>query len=312
MEFSLILLEKLISMMLMAIVGYVLVRTGTLRQEDSRAISVLLAFVLQPCLILLSLQIEMTPERLKGFLFGAVLAACTMALSILFTILTKRPLRLDGIDSASLVYANVGNLLMPLVSMSLGEEMVFYCSVFQVPFHLLFWTHGVSNIREDKELNLRKILLNPSIIALALALFFLLAKVTIPPVIRSAVKGFYDMVPASSMMLVGMIIAGSDLKKIFTSKRAYLISFLRLIFLPVLCMVILYMTGLLRHHPELRAVSMVIILGAAAPTGSMVVQLAVVYGKDAPKASIYNVMSTILCVLTMPLIIFLFQVLFPA
>ena len=66
MEFSLILLEKLISMMLMAIVGYVLVRTGTLRQEDSRAISVLLAFVLQPCLILLSLQIEMTPERLKG------------------------------------------------------------------------------------------------------------------------------------------------------------------------------------------------------------------------------------------------------
>lgn len=77
-------------------------------------------------------------------------------------------------------------------------------------------------------------------------------------------------------------------------------------------MVILYMTGLLRHHPELRAVSMVIILGAAAPTGSMVVQLAVVYGKDAPKASIYNVMSTILCVLTMPLIIFLFQVLFPA
>ena len=103
MEFSLILLEKLISMMLMAIVGYVLVRTGTLRQEDSRAISVLLAFVLQPRLILLSLQIEMTPERLKGFIFGVVLAACTMAVSILFTILAKRPLRLDGIDSSTAV-----------------------------------------------------------------------------------------------------------------------------------------------------------------------------------------------------------------
>ena len=311
MEFCLILLSKLIAMMLMALVGYVLVRFNVLKQEDSRAISVLLAFVLQPCMILYSLQIEMTPERFKGFVFGAVLAACTMLLSILFTILTKNPLRLDGIDRSSLVYANVGNLLMPLVSMSLGEEMLFYCSVFQIPFHLLFWTHGISNIREDKELNVKKILLNPSIIALAIALILLFTQITIPSVIGSAVKGFYDMVPASSMMLVGMIIAGSDLKSIFTSKRAYLISFLRLIFLPVLCMVLLYISGLIRLHPELRAVSMIVILGAAAPTGSMVVQLAVVYGKDATRASFYNVMSTILCVVTMPRIILLFQMMFP-
>ena len=54
-----------------------------------------------------------------------------------------------------------------------------------------------------------------------------------------------------------------------------------------------------------------LILGAAAPTGSMVVQLAVVYGKDATKASFYNVMSTVLCVITMPLIILLFQMMFP-
>ena len=77
-------------------------------------------------------------------------------------------------------------------------------------------------------------------------------------------------------------------------------------------MLLLYTTGLIRRHPELRDVSMIILLGAAAPTGSMVVQLAVVYGKNAAKASFYNVMSTILCVVTMPLIILLFQMLFPA
>ena len=312
MQFSLILLEKLLSMMLMALVGYVLVKMGTLRQEDTRVISVLLAFVLQPCLILHSLQIEMTPERLRGFVFGAVLAACTMAVSILFSALTKKPLRLDGIDCASLIYANVGNLLMPLVSMTLGEEMLFYCSVFQIPFHLLFWTHGISIIREDRELNIRKILLNPSIIALFVSILFMAARFTFPSVIGSAVKGFYDMVTASSMMLVGMVMAGSDLKSVFTSRRTYLISFLRLLLLPVICMLLLYMTGLIRRHPELRDVSMIILLGAAAPTGSMVVQLAVVYGKNATKASFYNVMSTILCVVTMPLIILLFQMLFPA
>ena len=51
-------------MSLMAVVGYVLVKLGTLKQEDSRVISLLLLFVIQPCMILRSLQIELTPDRL--------------------------------------------------------------------------------------------------------------------------------------------------------------------------------------------------------------------------------------------------------
>ena len=311
MEFSLILLGKLVSMMLMAMVGCILVKGNALRPDDSRALSVLLVYVLQPCLIVHALQIELTPERLAGFLIGTVMATATMVLSILFGGATKKFLRLDDIDRACLIYANVGNLLMPLVSMSLGEEMVFYCSVFQIPFHLFCWTQGISLIRGDKSLNLRKVITNPCIIALAIGLFFLMTQITIPSVLGSAIKGFYDMVPAASMLLVGMIIADGDLHSVFTCKKAYLVSFLRLLLLPVLCMLLLYASGLLRHHPELRAVSMIVILGSAAPSGNMIVTLAVVNGKDAVKASIHNVMTTILCVVTIPLIIFLFQVLFP-
>ena len=69
MEFSLVLLNKLISMSLMAVVGYVMVKVGTLKQEDSRVISLLLLFVIQPCMILRSLQIELTPDRLQGFIW---------------------------------------------------------------------------------------------------------------------------------------------------------------------------------------------------------------------------------------------------
>ena len=78
MAFSLVLLEKLISMMLMALVGYILVKTGILGQPDSRVISLLLVYVLQPCLVLRSLQIELTPDRLHGFIFGGIFASLTM------------------------------------------------------------------------------------------------------------------------------------------------------------------------------------------------------------------------------------------
>ena len=118
MAFSLVLLEKLISMMLMALVGYILVKTGILGQPDSRVISLLLVYVLQPCLVLRSLQIELTPDRLHGFIFGGIFASLTMVFSIFFSELAKRRLNLDGVDRATLVYSNVGNLTMPLVSMA--------------------------------------------------------------------------------------------------------------------------------------------------------------------------------------------------
>ena len=57
-------------MMIMAVVGYALVRLHALKQEDSRVLSVLLIRVLQPCLILRAFQIELTPDRMQGFLFA--------------------------------------------------------------------------------------------------------------------------------------------------------------------------------------------------------------------------------------------------
>ena len=120
------------------------------------------------------------------------------------------------------------------------------------------------------------------------------------------------MVAAASMLLVGMIIAGSDLKSVFTYKKAYLISLLRLVVLPVICILLLYVSGFVQRHPDMRPVALVVVIGAGAPCGSSIVQMAVLGGKDAMKASIYNVMSTILCVVTIPMMIFLFQMLFPA
>lgn len=312
MEISLVLLSKLTSMMIMAIVGYALIKLGLLKQEDRRVLSILLVYVLQPCLIVRSLQIDLTPERMQGFLYGLIFATSTMLLSLLVSELLKKPFALDAIDRSTLIYANVGNLLLPLVSMALNDEMVFYCSTFQAPFNILMWTHCYSIIKGDRDINFRKIVANPNLIALFIGIILLLTHTKIPSVIEAAAKGFNDMVAASSMMLIGMVIAGIDIRSVFTHKKAYLISFGRLVALPILCMLLLYMTGFVQSHPSMRPIFMVITMGAAAPSATTIVQLAVLHDRDAAKAGIYNVMSTILCVVTIPLIILIYQVLFPA
>ena len=118
-------------MMIMAVVGYALVRLHALKQEDSRVLSVLLIRVLQPCLILRAFQIELTPDRMQGFIFATVASTISMLISIAFAKAMEKPLGFDPVDRASLTYANVGNLILPLISMSLGEEMVFYGSAFR-------------------------------------------------------------------------------------------------------------------------------------------------------------------------------------
>ena len=280
--------------MLMAAVGFTLVKLKLLKQEDSRVISVLLVYVLQPCLIARAFQIDLTPERVHGFVYGTIFAAVTILLSMLLARLFMKPIDLDAVDRSTIIYANVGNLLP-----------------FQIPFNLLLWTHGYSIIKGDKTVNLKKLLANPNLIALYIGIILLVTRTTVPSVIDAAAKGFNDMVAASSMLLVGMVIAGIDIKTVFTYKKAYLISFGRLLVIPILSMLILFATGFLTRHPELRPVFMVVILGAGAPSASSIVQIAVLHNKNAAKASIYNVMTTLLCVITMPLIIFIYQMMFP-
>lgn len=66
MEYSLTLLSKLSSMMIMAAVGYALVKLRLIKESDSKILTTLLVYALQPCLIFRSMQIDLTPGREIG------------------------------------------------------------------------------------------------------------------------------------------------------------------------------------------------------------------------------------------------------
>ena len=146
MNTGLILMSKLMAMMVMVIVGYAAVKLHVVESKDSVTLSRLTVYILQPCLICRSVQIDLTPERLTGFLCALILGISTYLIWIAALGLLKKPLRLDAVDRCSLIYSNVGNLALPLINMILGSEYVFYASALQIPFNLLIWTHGNSII----------------------------------------------------------------------------------------------------------------------------------------------------------------------
>ena len=76
----------------------------------------------------------------------------------------------NSIEKASIIYTNAGYLVIPLVSAVLGEEWVFYTTAFILVQTILMWTHGVNLIGQEKNLNIRKILCNPNVIAMIIGI----------------------------------------------------------------------------------------------------------------------------------------------
>ncbi len=312
MSTGLVLMSKLMAMMVMVAVGYAAVKLHVVESRDSRTLSRLTVYILQPCLICRSVQIDLTPERLNGFLCALILGIVTYVFWIAALGLLKKPLRLDAVDRCNLIYSNVGNLALPLINMILGSEYVFYASALQIPFNLLIWTHGNSIISGERHLHFRKIIFNPNIIALVTGIFLVLLHIRLPDVIDTAMEGLGSMVGPSSMLVIGIVIAGSDLRRIITNKRAYAISLGRLIVMPVSLLLLILASGILTRHPELTSVFRVCFIALCTPPGATVSQLAVLYDKKAYESSVYSVLSMALCIVTMPLMLMIFQLLFGA
>lgn len=302
--------SKLASMMLYVVIGFLSVRFGVLKVADSKPLSTLTVYILTPCLLLTAFQIDLTPDRLWGFIGAAAFSTVSFLVYILMAHFLKKPFHFTPVDQATLVYPNVGNLILPLVGMVLGEEMVFYASAIQIPFNLLVWTHGSSLIRGEKDFHLRKFLLNGNILAVAAGLVFLGIGFRLPDVLYTTVSGLGQMVGPASMLVVGMAIAGKDLKSIFSNKKAYLILFFRLAVFPAVLLLLLYVSRIFRLQPQLTPILQVSMMSLAAPPAAAVSQLAVMYDVEPVEASSYNVMGIFFCVLTLPAVIALYELLF--
>lgn len=310
MNTSLLLMTKLVSMMLIAAVGFAVIRLGVLEERDGRQLARLTLFVLQPCLIVLSFQIELTAERMQGFLLAVAFSGIVQLGFIGAAGVLHRAGVLDVVEELSVIYVNCGNLILPIVSMTLGKEMVFYASAFPLTFNLLFWTHGVSCMEGSRRFDWKKLLLNSNIIALFAGIFLLLTRIPIPGPVRTSMQMMSDMVGPCAMLVVGMTLAGSNLREVFAFGKGYLVVVLRLLVFPFLTLGILWATGLMARHPAWVPILRVSFMAVAAPPGTNVSQLAVLYDREPVHAGIYNLLGMAFCVLTMPLVDYAYSVLF--
>ena len=307
MGLSILLAEEIAAMALAAVVGWAVVRIGLFEAKESEVISRIAVYICSPCIVVSAFQIEISAEKVTGLFLAFGAAVLVHVFLILVMRASKKPLGLQKIERASVIYTNAANLTIPLVAAVLGEEWIFYTSAFIIVQTVLFWSHGLTLVIPGEEKNWKKIFLNPNIIAVGIGLFLFVTKIRFPVVIATAVSGVGDMIGTISMLAIGMLIGAMDLREVFAAKRAYFVCLLRLLLLPALVAVCFALAVSGGVHPDAEYILMVVLVAAAAPPAVMLTQTAQTYGGDPWYASIINVMGTILCIVTIPLIIAFYE-----
>lgn len=307
MDIAFLLGNKIIELTLIVLMGYGLVKAKLLKSEDSKALSMIGLYIISPAVMIEAFQIDYTPEILQGLMLSLGMAIFLHIVLIAIGSLLKRVLKLDAIEHATSIYSNSGNLIIPIVMSLFGKEWVIYASCFIVVQTFLFWTHCRLIIVGKGNLSLKVMLKNINMWSIFIGIILFSFQIKLPNFINGTLSAVGIFIGPNAMLIAGMLIASIPLRNIFSSKRIYLITALRLLLIPIFLLVIVKLCGFAGWVENGETIAMISFLATTSPSASTVTQMALIFGNNAQKASAIYGVTTFLCVITMPLVIALYQ-----
>lgn len=251
-----------------------------------------------PCMIFESFHQELSAKEL---LSASLILAVSFGISVMSLLLGKvlyrrYPSNRKSILQYGTLISNSGFAGLPLVDSAYGSLGLFYASVFVIPNRIFMWSAGISLFTEaDVKTRLKNIFLNPGIIAVFLGLFRMLTQFHLPTFVDTAVKSIGNCTASMSMIVVGTILADIPIKNVL-DKDAIFLSFIRLIFLPAMTLIVLKFA---QFETIPTAVGVIL---TAMPVGTTTALLGKKYNADAEFASKCVLSSTVLSLLTVPIL----------
>lgn len=298
-----LLIQQVLIMFLLAAVGYICFRTKKITMEGSRNIGNILIYLSLPCVIINSFLVEFSKERLIGLLYSSLAAAVVLFISILVSRLVFKK---DPICHFASSFSNPGFFGIPLIVASLSDGAVFYVATFIAMVNLLQWTYGVALLTKQEGKGsgnkvlplLKRLFTAPFMIAILIGLFFFFTGLPMPGLISKGIQYISGLNTPLAMFTIGIYLAQTNLVKMLCKPRLYLLAAVRLLVIPILSLLVLLI--LPAQYGELK---MALLIVAACPVGSNVAVYAQLHNSDYSYAVETVVISTLLSIVSIPLIV---------
>ena len=300
------LLQQIVVFFLMMACGFLVVKRGLIDAKSSRMLSVICIYIIMPCVMINAFQIEYSKSIRDGFLLAVAAAVLIHIFLLVFVRIIGKPLKLSVLEKASIIYSNSGNLVIPMVTVVLGEKWVIYASAFLSVQMILMWTHGESLMEAKAGVNWKKILCNINLIAIIIGIILFFARIRLPVVIGNTMSQISATLGSVCMIMLGMTMTEVNWKEIFSHSRIYLITALKMIVTPLFVLLLLKYSPLASMVKDGQTILLISLMAVITPSATTVVQLAQLYDEEPVYASTINVMTTIVSIVTMPLMVMLY------
>jgi len=256
----------------------------------------------------MAFQCGVTPQMLRH---SFIILLCAFGLQLMAFLVnkaayTKIPENKSLILKYTTITNNAGFMGLPIIGAVIGDIGVLYGSIFLIPMRILMWTSGLSlfTTMENKR-KIKSLLTHPCMIAVFLGFAYVFLPVSLPSFLADTMRWVGETVRVMPMIIVGSILSEVKFREV-PDRHCFYFSFLRLIAMPAVMFGVLW---LLELDPAVIAVS---VLMAAMPSAIVTAMLAEKYGKDTAFATKTVFVSTVLSIITLPVISMLLDWLMPA
>lgn len=293
--------NQVLQMFLYMLIGYALFKCNMITEEGSRSIANLLIFVVIPTVIIKSLCIPFDKGKFADIVVSIIVGILALLISLT---VSKIIFRHDDLSNFGASFSNAGFFGIPLITAVIGESYVPYMLGILLSINIVQWTYGVYLLTNDKsKIKPKKILLNQfSISAITgITIFILNIADSIPPIIYSTISGISLLNAPLAMIILGGYLAQADIKELITIPRYYKLSIVRLFIIPIITLMIF------AALPVSKDILMVVFIVASVPIGSNLAIYAQMFNKDYRFGCLAVTQSTLLCIISLPLIIGLAQ-----
>lgn len=294
-------------MLLYAVPGYLFIKAKLIPAKAIPSFAVMLLYLCAPFQTIDAMQrIEYSPRMLRllgiTFALGALLMCGMLALVFFITRKKQKDVRVRICTTAT-AFGNCGFMGIPLLEALLPEypEAVAFASAFFIAMSVMMWTLGSAIIAHDAGyIKLHKVILNPTSIAMVFALVFFFGRIQITGQAHEIVTLLSKMSTIVCMLILGMRLAAVPLKPIFTSGQQYLAVAVKLIVFPLLALAVCSLLPLEREHV------MALYIICATPVANVVLSFSEIIGEGQDTAANVVLLSTLLSVVTIPVLLLLF------
>lgn len=301
MDISLVFGQTLV-MLFLLVAGVIAARAGVMDEESCRRFTSFNLLIPQSCMILSSIlgaDIDVPVGRVFGILgTGFLMYAILVVLGLLVPKIYRCKPGDRGIYSFMTIFGNVGFMGIPVAGAIFGEAASLYAALLNIPFNLLAYTLGIAMLRSGgkKEPINWRLLLNVPLVVSALCVVLLCLHVHISGSFGRAVDMLGDMILPSSMVIIGASLGRQKLKDVFGDWRVYLFAPMRLVVVPVVLWAIMHL--FVKDPVFLGTMT----LQGAMPVAAFATMLSIEYGGNVEIASRTVFVTTVLSVVTIPLV----------